>query len=813
MKKFLGGFVLITALFAFTTPAHAQSGYGASVAVGNDEVFVGEAGNVISSGFVYVYRQTANGWREIAKLKAADAADRDRFGRSMFVDDDLLLVGGGIGVGKVYVFQRDAEEWMEAGSIVPTDGAEGDGFGNAIAASGEFMIVGAAGHNERQGAAYIFGHGASGWSQVAKLVATNPAPVEEDQETAEGGRRGGRRGGQAGGGGRGGRGGRGPSAPPMFGSAVAISGDWAMISAPNYSSRAGSVYVFKRDGSNWEQIDQLPGNNAQTGAGFGTSIVVEGDEMFIGASTANGGIGGVSVYQVNDEERWVRTGNLVPFDGQPGGGFGTSMVIDENVALVGAPGVAGRTGRIYRYERDANRNWTSATKLGASDIAAGDRFGNVIAANSDVVVVGLPGDDFNAGTAVVMTRADFGWSTEKILSPIANYPMVTGTDGGIDCLNGMAGSFPCDSVDLISYLPVHEMGGVRGLSTNDAWGWTDPDSGRDYAIIGMRDRASFVDVTDPYNPVYIGILMKTEGASTSSWRDMKVRNNWVYIVSDGAGQHGMQVFNLERLRDFDGEPVEFEEDHHYDGVASTHNIVINPDTDYAYAVGAGGPNGCGGGLHIINIEDPSNPTFEGCFQDMNTGRRGTGYSHDAMCITYDGPDDRYDGHEICIGSNETAISIADVTDKRNTVALGMATYPNVAYSHQGWITDDHAYFFMNDELDEGRGLVSGTRTLIWDIKELDDPVLVKEYISDNPATDHNLYIKGDMMYQSNYDSGLRVYDISDPENPEPAGFFDTVPYQEGGGMTGSWSNYPFFESGIIVVTSGREGMVIVKVRN
>ncbi|MBM51997.1 MAG: hypothetical protein CL485_03205, partial [Acidobacteria bacterium] len=263
MKKFLGRFVLIAVIFAFTAPAYAQRGYGASVAAGNDEVFVGEAGNVISSGFVYVYRQTTNGWREVAKLKASDAADRDRFGHSMFVDDDLLLVGGGVGVGKVYVFQRDAEEWMEAGSIVPTDGAEGDGFGNAIAASGEFIIVGASGHNERQGAAYIFGHGASGWSQVAKLVATNPAPLEEDQETAEGGRRGGRRGGQAGGGGRGGRGGRGPSAPPMFGSAVAISGNWAMVSAPNYSSRAGSVYVFKRDGSNWEQIDQLPGNNAQ----------------------------------------------------------------------------------------------------------------------------------------------------------------------------------------------------------------------------------------------------------------------------------------------------------------------------------------------------------------------------------------------------------------------------------------------------------------------------------------------------------------------------------------------------------------------
>ncbi len=810
MKKLFGCCALIVAIIASTAPAHAQSGYAASVAVGEYEVFVGEAGNVISSGFVYVYRQTAEGWKEVAKLAASDAEDRDRFGRSMFVDGDLLLVGGGSGTGKVYVFERDGGEWAEVGVVTSADGVAEDGFGNAIAVSGGFMIVGASGHDERQGAAYIFERGASGWSEVAKLAATNPTPEEQDAE----GRRGGRRGGQAGGrGGGGGRGGRGANAPPMFGSAVAIDGDWAMVSAPNYSSRTGSVYVFKRDGGNWEQVDQLPGNNVQSGAGFGASIVLGDGEMFIGAATANGGIGGVSVYQLNDEERWVQSGNLVPFDGLRGGGFGTSLVIDGSVALVGAPGAGGRAGRIYRYERDANGNWTGASKLGAAALAGGDRFGNAMAANADVVAVGLPGDDFGAGTAVVMTRSDFGWSTEKIFSPIANYPMVTGTDGGIECRDGMAGSFPCDNVDLIAYLPVHEMGGVRGLTTNDAWGWSDPDSGRDYAIIGMRDRASFVDVTDPYNPVYVGILMKTEGSRTSVWRDMKVRNNWVYIVSDGAGQHGMQVFNLERLREFDGVPIEFEEDYHYDGIGSAHNIVINPDTDYAYAVGAGGPNGCGGGLHIINIEDPSNPTFEGCFQDMNTGRRGTGYSHDAMCITYDGPDDRYDGHEICIGSNETAISIADVTDKRNPVALGMATYPNVAYTHQGWITDDHAYFFMNDELDEIRDLVTGTRTLIWDIQDLEDPILVREYISDNPATDHNLYIKGDMMYQSNYDSGLRVYDISDPENPEPVGFFDTVPYQEGEGMGGSWSNYPFFDSGIIVVTSGREGMVIVKVRN
>jgi choice-of-anchor B domain-containing protein len=488
-------------------------------------------------------------------------------------------------------------------------------------------------------------------------------------------------------------------------------------------------------------------------------------------------------------------------------------VIDGDVALIGAPGAGGREGRIYRYERDAGGNWTDATKMGAPDLASGDRFASGMAAHGDTMVVGVPGDDFGAGTAIIMSRSDFGWRSEKVFSEIANYPMVTGTDNGVACENGMASSFPCSNVDLVAFLPVHEIGGVRGLGTNDAWGWTDPETERDYAIVGLRDRASFVDVTDPYNPVHVGILMKTEGSRVSAWRDMKVRNNWVYIVSDGAGEHGVQIFNLERLRQFDGEPIEFEEDHHYSGIGSSHNIVINPETDYAYAVGAGGPNGCGGGLHIINIEDPANPTFEGCFQHENTGRRGTGYSHDAMCITYRGPDERYTGHEICFGSNETALSIADVTDKRNPVALGTATYPNVAYSHQGWITDDHTYFYMNDELDEGRGLVEGTRTLIWDVQDLEDPILVNEYVADNPATDHNLYIKGDLMYQSNYDSGLRIFDIRDRENPVPVGFFDTVPYQEGGGMTGSWSNYPFFASGVIVVTSGREGLLIVKPRN
>jgi choice-of-anchor B domain-containing protein len=115
---------------------------------------------------------------------------------------------------------------------------------------------------------------------------------------------------------------------------------------------------------------------------------------------------------------------------------------------------------------------------------------------------------------------------------------------------------------------------------------------------------------------------------------------------------------------------------------------------------------------------------------------------------------------------------------------------------------------MNDEGDEPQGLVEGTRTLVWDVADLDDPILVNEYIAETTTTDHNLYVRGNMMYQSNYGSGLRILDVSNPENPVEIGFFDTTPY--GGG--GSWSNYPFFESGLIVVTSMSEGLFVLKSR-
>ncbi|WP_420637398.1 choice-of-anchor B family protein [Candidatus Palauibacter sp.] len=252
----------------------------------------------------------------------------------------------------------------------------------------------------------------------------------------------------------------------------------------------------------------------------------------------------------------------------------------------------------------------------------------------------------------------------------------------------------------------------------------------------------------------------------------------------------------------------------YESVASVHNVAINEATGFAYLVGAsGGGETCGGGSHIVDINDPLNPVFAGCFAHPNTGRRNTGNSHDTQCVSYHGPDEDYAGREICVNANETALSIADVTDKSNPVAVARAEYPNVSYAHQGWFTEDHEYFYSNDEADEVNGSVEQTRTLVWDLRDLDDPLLVREYFSPTKVTDHNLYVRGDRLYMSNNRAGLRVLDISDPENPAEAGSFDTTPWSEdSAGFDGTWSVYPYFASGTILLSSRREGLFLVRPR-
>ncbi len=402
-----------------------------------------------------------------------------------------------------------------------------------------------------------------------------------------------------------------------------------------------------------------------------------------------------------------------------------------------------------------------------------------------------------------------GCESDSVVAPIRPAAEV-----GV-CEGGSVEGFGCSGVDLMAHMSVSDLGAMSGGSVSDLWGWTDPTSGREYAIVGRDDGAAFVDLSDPGNPVYVGELPVTTGAAPSMWRDIKVYADHAFVVSDFAGAHGLQIFDLTRLRDVDVAklPVTFEADAHYDGIHSAHNIAINEETGFAYVVGAsGGGETCGGGLHMINVREPKTPRFSGCFADVRTGFSRTGYTHDVQCIRYRGPDVDYRDREICLAANENALSVADVTDKDSPVALAVAEYPLIGYLHQGWVTQDHRHLYMNDEADEIGGLVSRTRTLVWDIQDLNDPVLVKEYLGTTTASDHNLYIQDQYMYQANYQSGLRILDISAPLSPTEIGYFDTAPgSSDEPGFSGAWSVYPYFESGLIIVSSIGEGLFVLTV--
>ncbi len=356
------------------------------------------------------------------------------------------------------------------------------------------------------------------------------------------------------------------------------------------------------------------------------------------------------------------------------------------------------------------------------------------------------------------------------------------------CENGMAGIYPCDNVDLMSTISLAELGGVQNM--NDIWGWTDSDSGREFALIGLRNGTSFVEVTDPVNPLIIGFL--ATATTNSLWRDVKVFNDYAFVVSE-AGGHGMQVFDLtELLIDYDEYPVVFDQSAYYDLFGSAHNIAINEASGYAFGIGT---NTFSGGLHFVDINDPLNPQVAGGFG-------ADGYTHDAQIVNYTGPDGDYFEREIAFCCNEDAVTIVDVTDKTDPVQISTLGYDFSAYTHQGWLTEDENFFIFNDEIDETSGFTPTTKTLIMDVRDLDNPVLHYEYLSSSTAIDHNLYTKGSLCYQSNYRSGLRILDIGNVFEQEIStlGFFDSQPMDDFQDYSGTWSNYAYFPSGTVIMS-------------
>ncbi len=365
------------------------------------------------------------------------------------------------------------------------------------------------------------------------------------------------------------------------------------------------------------------------------------------------------------------------------------------------------------------------------------------------------------------------------------------------CTDGFAGIYPCSGYDLLAHIPLGDLGDT-GISGNDCWGWTDPTNQKEYALMGLSSGTAFIDISDPLHPVITGFL--PTATTNSIWRDVKVYNNHAFIVSE-ASNHGMQVFDLTRLRAVASPPETFTADAHYTEFGNAHNIIINESEAYAYAVGTTTYNG---GAHFIDISDPLNPVAAGGYAAGN-------YSHDAQVVTYNGPDTDYTGKEILIGSNQNEIVLVDITDKANPVQISTVDYNNIAYTHQGWFTEDMRYFIVGDELDE-RNFGNQTRALVFDFIDLDNPVYHMDYLGPSAAIDHNGYVKGNTYFQANYTGGVRMIDVENivSHAMTEVGFFDTYPANNNTSFDGVWNVYPYFESENIIISDINTGFYIIR---
>jgi hypothetical protein len=353
----------------------ADDEFGYSVAIAGDYALVGAHYDIDdgkASGSAYIFTWNGISWNEQTKLTASDAAAYDGFGESVAIAGEYALVGAignddnGTDSGSAYIFKRDGSLWNEQAKLTASDAAAGDRFGLSVAIAGDYALVGAIGNDDNgtdSGSAYIFKRDGSSWNEQAKLTASDAAAYD------------------------------------LFGLSVAIDGDYALVGAPydnDNGTDSGSAYIFKRDGSLWNEQAKLTASDAAAGDRFGQSVAIAGEYALISAyadDDRGNNSGSAYIFKRNGSS-WNEQAKLTASDAAAYDWFGTSVAIAGEYALVGAPynhndGKA--TGSAYIFKRDGS-SWTQQAKLTASDGAAYDRFGESVAIAGEYVLVGAPTD-------------------------------------------------------------------------------------------------------------------------------------------------------------------------------------------------------------------------------------------------------------------------------------------------------------------------------------------------------------------------------------------------------------------------------------
>ncbi|MFC3194584.1 hypothetical protein ACFODZ_10085 [Marinicella sediminis] len=380
--------------------------FGHSVSLSADRILIGafqyhEAG--VSSGGALVFEHNGTEWAETSQLLAGDGAARDVFGTSVSIFGQRALVGapaddnGGRNSGSAYIFDFNGNEWINTHKLLTSDHSEQDGFGGAVSLYGNTAMVGADNKNVqglRKGAVFVFEFDGSSWTETQMLEASDGAFDDK------------------------------------FGNALSVHHDRAMIGAyfdDDNGFASGSVYVFDYDGTSWSETDKLTATDGGAYQNFGKALDLDGQRLIIGApgdDSTNSNAGAVYEYQL-DNQSWTIKQKLTSSDGQANQFFGSSLSLYQNRLLIGATGDDDRgfgAGAAFIFDHDGT-TWTETSKLQGLDTASRDRFGTALSLSSNLALVGAPSDSDNgaySGAAYTFRFNGANWSQEEKLIPVDN---------------------------------------------------------------------------------------------------------------------------------------------------------------------------------------------------------------------------------------------------------------------------------------------------------------------------------------------------------------------------------------------------------
>lgn len=349
--------------------------------------------------------------------------------------------------------------------------------------------------------------------------------------------------------------------------------------------------------------------------------------------------------------------------------------------------------------------------------------------------------------------------------------------------------FDASGVTLSSRIPAEDFPS-GSTAASDVWGYVSP-AGREYAIIGLKDGTGFVDISDPKNPVIVADIPDAH----STWSDMAVYQQYAYNVNENDG--GMQIIDLTRI---DDGIVALVGALTQDGLRRAHNVFVNAESGYAYLCGANAPTS---GLVAVDVHAPANPVMVGIWEES--------YAHDAYVVSYD--DCPYSGRtgpcEIAFAfAGGRGLRIVDVTVKTDMTTISTLEYPDLSYCHQGWLSDDKRHLFMGDEADEISFDLT-TSTHVVNVEDLGNPHYIGSFTNGRSSIDHNLMVRGRFIFEANYTSGLRIYDVADLDAVQEIAHFDTHPEGNMRSFAGAWGVFAGFPSGLVVVSDMQRGLFVL----